>query len=127
MAGKWKHDLRTPWYWLTLFANWALVPFAWLTYWGGGPVWGVYLLIQVGTIWLNDKVSGSRWTLAFLCANLLAATAIAHKLSSALYCSRVSSDGLSYAIGELGMIGGVVIVVVMSVFAIAAKGWKRRG
>ncbi len=126
MAGKWKQDLRSPWYWLSLLANWALVPFAWLTYRGGGPVWSVYLLIQAGTIWLNDKVSGSRRTLAFLCANLLAATAVAHKLSSALYCSRVSADGLSVAIGALGMIGGVVIVAVMSVCAIAIRGWHRK-
>lgn len=121
-----RKDLRTPWYWLTLLANWALVPFAWLTYRGGGPVWGAYLLIQAGTIWLNDKVSGSRWTLALLCANLIAATGVAHWLSSTLYCSRVSSDGLSYAIGELGMIGGVVLVAVMSAFAIAARGWRRK-
>ena len=72
------------------------------------------------------KVSGSRWTLALLCGNLTAATAIAHKLSSALYCSRVSADGLSYAIGGLGMIGGVVLVAVMSVFVIAARGWHRK-
>lgn len=121
-----RKDLRTPWYWLTLLANWALVPFAWLTYRGGGPVWGAYLLIQAGTIWLNDKVSGSRWTLALLCANLIAATGVAHWLSSTLYCSRVSADGLSYAIGELGMIGGVVLVAVMSAFAIAARGWRRK-
>lgn len=121
-----RQDLHTPWYWLTLLANWSLVPFAWLTYRGGGPVWGAYLLIQAGTIWLNDKVSGSRWTLALLCANLIAATGVAHWLSSTLYCSRVSSDGLSYAIGELGMIGGVVLVAVMSAFAIAARGWRRK-
>lgn len=127
MAGKWMNDLRRwPW-WLVLLANWALVPFAWLTWRGGGPVGGAYLLIQVGTIWLNDRVSGSRWTLALLCVNLTAATGIAHKLSSALYCSRVSSDGLSYAIGELGMIGGVLLAAVMSVFAIAARGWHRKG
>ena len=127
MGGNARNDLRRWQWWLALLANWALVPFAWLTYRGGGPMWGAYLLIQVGTIWLNDKASGSRWTLAFLCANLIAATGIAHKLSSVLYCSRVSSDGLSYAIGELGLIGGVIIVVVMSVFAIVAKGWKQRG
>lgn len=126
MGGKAWNDLRRWTWWLTLLANWVLVPFAWLTYWGGGPMWGAYLLIQVGTIWLNDKVSGSRWTLAFLCANLLAATAVAHKLSSALYCSRVSSDGLSYAIGELGLIGGVVLVAVMSVFAIATRAWRKQ-
>ena len=127
MGGNARNDLRRWQWWLALLANWTLVPFAWLTYWGGGPVWGAYLLIQVGMIWLNNKVSGSRWSLAFLCANLLASTAIAHKLSSVLYCSRVSSDGLSYAISELGWIGGVIIVAVMSVFAIAAKGWKPRG
>lgn len=126
MGGKWKQDFCTPWYWLALLANWALVPFAWLTYRGGGPVWGAYLLIQVGLITLNNHVTKSRWTLAFLCANLLAATAIAHMLSSALYCSRVSSDGMSFAIGELGMIGGVVLVAIMSVFAIAARGWHRK-
>lgn len=121
-----RQDLRTPWYWLALLANWALVPFAWLTYRGGGPVWGAYMLIQVGTITLNNHVTKSRWTLAFLCANLLAATVIAHKLATQLYCSLVSSDGLSYAIGELGMIGGAAIVLVMSAFAIAARSWRRK-
>ena len=126
MGGKWKQDLRSTWYWLTLLANWVLVPFAWLTYRGGAPMWGMYLLIQAGTIVLNDKVSGSRWTLALLCANLIAATGVAHWLSNTLYCSRVSADGLSFAIGELGLIGGVVIVAVMSVFALAARGWTRK-
>ena len=121
-----KNDLCRWQWWLTLLVNWALVPFAWLTYRGGGPVWGAYLLIQAGTIVLNDKVTQSRWSLALLCANLTAATGIAHKLSSTLYCSRVSSDSLSYAIGELGMIGGVVLVVVLSVFAVAGKGWARK-
>ena len=126
MAGKMMNDLRRwPW-WLMLLANWALVPFAWLTYRGGGPVWGAYLLIQVGTIWLNDKVSGSRWTLAFLCANLIAATGVAHWLSNTLYCSRVSADGLSFAIGELGLYAGVALTAVMSVFAVAARGWRRK-
>lgn len=77
MGGNTRNDLRRWQWWLALLANWALVPFAWLTYRGGGPVWGAYLLIQAGTIWLNDKASGSRWSLAFLCANLTAATAIA--------------------------------------------------
>ena len=126
MGGKWKQDLRSTWYWLTLLANWVLVPFAWLTYRGGAPMWGVYLLIQAGTIVLNYYVTQSRRTLALLCVNLTAATGIAHKLSNMLYCSRVSSDGLSYAIGELGMIAGVVIVAVMSVFALAARGWTRK-
>ena len=126
MVGKMKEDLGSWQWWLTLLANWARVPFAWLTYRGGGPVWGAYLLIQAGTIVLNDKVTQSRWSLALLCTNLTAATGIAHKLSSTLYCSRVSSDSLSYAIGELGMIGGVVLVVVLSVFAVAAKGWARK-
>ena len=121
-----RKDLRTPWCWLALLANWVLVPFAWLTYWGGGLMLGAYLLIQVGTIWLNDKVSGSRWTMALLCMNLTAATGVAHWLSSTLYCSRVSPDGLSRAIGGLGMIGGVVLVAVMSVFAVAARGWRRK-
>lgn len=127
MAGKVWNDLRRwPW-WLALLANWALVPFAWLTYRGGGPVWGAYLLIQVGTIWLNDRASGSRWSLALLCANLIAATGVAHWLSSTLYCSRVSSDGLSRAIGGLGMIGGVTLAAVLSVFVVAARGWHRNG
>ena len=125
MGGKWKQDLSNPWYWLTLLANWALVPFAWLTYRGGAPMWGVYLLIQAGTIWLNDKVSGSRWSLAFLCANLLAATVIAHQLSTQLYYTNVNAY-LTLAIGELGLIGGVVIVAVMSVFVLAARGWTRK-
>lgn len=118
--------VKKPIYWLVLLANWALVPFAWLTYAGGGPVWGLYLLIQMGTIVLNDKVAQSRWTLAFLCANLMAATAIAHKLSSSLYCEQVSSDYLSYAIGELGMYAGVLVVLVLSAVAIVAKGRKGR-
>ena len=126
MGGNTRNDLRRWQWWLVLLANWVLVPFAWLTYRGGGPMWGAYLLIQVGTIWLNDKASGSRWTLALLCGNLTAATAISHKLSSALYCSRVSADGLSYAIGGLGMIGGVVLVAVMSFFAVAARGRHRK-
>lgn len=126
MGGKWKQDLRSTWYWLTLLANWVLVPFAWLTYRGGAPMWGMYLLIQAGTIVLNDKVSGGRWTLALLCANLIAATGVAHWLSNTLYCSRVSADGLSFAIGELGLYAGVVIVAVMSVFALAARGWTRK-
>ncbi len=126
MVGKVKEDLCSWQWWLTLLANWALVPFAWLTYRGGGPMWGAYLLIQAGTIILNNRVTQSRWTLALLCANLTAATGIAHKLSNMLYCSRVSSDGLSYAIGGLGMIGGVALVVILSVFAIAAKGWARK-
>lgn len=121
-----RKDLRTPWCWLVLLANWVLVPFAWLTYRGGGPVWGAYLLIQVGTIWLNDKASGSRWTLALLCANLIAATGVAHWLSNTLYCSRVSADGLSFAIGELGLYAGVALTAVMSVFAIAARGWRKK-
>ena len=125
MGGKWKQDLSNPWYWLTLLANWALVPFAWLTYRGGAPMGGVYLLIQAGTIWLNDKVSGSRWSLAFLCANLLAATVIAHQLSTQLYYTNVNAY-LTLAIGELGLIGGVVIVAVMSVFVLAARGWTRK-
>ena len=125
MGGKWKQDLSNPWYWLTLLANWALVPFAWLTYRGGAPMWGVYLLIQAGTIWLNDKVSGSRWSLAFLCANLLAATVIAHQLSTQLYYTNVNAY-LTLAIGELGLIGGVVIVAVLSVFVLAARGWTRK-
>ena len=126
MAGKMMNDLRRwPW-WLMLLANWALVPFAWLTYRGGGPVWGAYLLIQVGTIWLNDKVSGSRWTLAFLCANLIAATGVAHWLSNTLYCSRVSADGLSFAIGELGLYAGVALTAVMSAVCIGARAWKGR-
>lgn len=33
-----RKDLRTPWCWLVLLANWVLVPFAWLTYRGGVPV-----------------------------------------------------------------------------------------
>lgn len=126
MAGEWKKDLRTPCYWLTLLANWALAPFAWLTYRGGAPVWGAYLLIQIGLIVMNSRVTSSRWTLGFLCVNLTAATGVAHKLSSGLYCSRISSDYLSYAIGELGLVGGVIIVAVASVFAIAAKGWTRK-
>ena len=126
MGGKWKQDLRSTWYWLILLANWVLVPFAWLTYRGGAPMWGMYLLIQAGTIVLNDKVSGSRWTLALLCANLIAATGVAHWLSNTLYCSRVSADGLSFAIGELGLYAGTVIVAVMSVFALAARGWTRK-
>lgn len=126
MDGKLKNDLCSWHWWLTLLANWALVPFALLTWRGGAPVWGAYLLIQVGTIILNDKMTKSRWPLAFLCVNLTAATGAAHKLSSALYCSRISSDGLSYAIGELGMICGVVLVVVMSVFVIVVKGKERR-
>ncbi len=126
MIGKVKEDMCGWQWWLTLLANWALVPFAWLTYRGGGPGWGAYLLIQVGTIILNNKVTKGRWSLALLCANLTAATGIAHKLSSTLYCSQVSSDGLSYAIGRLGMICGVVLVGVLSVFAVAAKGWARK-
>ena len=125
MGGKWKQDLRTPWYWLVLLANWALVPFAWLTWQGGGLVWGAYLLIQVGTIILNDKITKSRRTLAFLCVNLLAATVIAHKLSTQLYAENVN-DYLTLALGELGMIGGAGIVVVISAFVIAARGWKRK-
>ena len=126
MGGKWKQELRSPWYWLSLLANWALVPFAWLTYRGGAPMWGLYLLIQAGTIWLNDKVSGSCWTLAFLCAHLLAATVIAHQLSTQLYYTNVNAY-LTLAIGNLGMLGGVAVVAVMSAAAIAARGWKRRG
>ena len=126
MVGKVKEDLCSWQWWLVLLANWVLVPFAWLTYRGGGPMWGAYLLIQAGTIILNDRVTQSRWTLALLCVNLTAATGIAHKLSNMLYCSRVSSDGLSYAIGGLGMIGGVALVVILSVFAIAAKGRARK-
>ena len=126
MGGKLKNDLYRWQWWLMLPVNWALVPFAWLTYRGGGLMWGAYLLIQVGTIWLNDKVSGSRWSLALLCANLIAATGVAHWLSNTLYCSRVSADGLSFAIGELGLYAGVVIVAVMSVFALAARGWTRK-
>ena len=125
MGGKVWNDLRRWLWWLALLANWALVPFAWLAYRGGGPVWGAYLLILVGTIWLNDKASGSRWTLAFLCANLIAATGVAHWLSSTLYCSRVSADGLSFAIGELGLYAGVALTAVMSVFAVAARGRRR--
>lgn len=125
MGGNWKQDLRTPWYWLALLANWALVPFAWLTWQGGVLVWGAYLLIQVGAIILNDKITKSRWSLAFLCANLLAATVIAHKLSTQLYAENVNAY-LTLAIGELGMIGGAALVVVMSAFVIAARGWKRK-
>ena len=125
MGGNTRNDLRRWQWWLALLANWALVPFAWLTYRGGGPVWGAYLLIQVGTIWLNDKASGSRWTLAFLCANLIAATGIAHWLSNTLYCSRVSADGLSFAIGELGLYAGVALTAVMSAVAVAARGRHR--
>ena len=127
MAGKVWNDLRRwPW-WLALLANWALVPFAWLTYRGGVLMWGAYLLIQVGTIWLNDRASGSRWSLALLCANLSAATGVAHWLSSTLYCNRVSTDGLSRAIGGLGIIGGVTLAAVLSVFVVAARGWHRNG
>jgi hypothetical protein len=125
MDGNVWNDLWRWQYWLILLANWALVPFAWLTYRGGAPVWGAYLLIQVGTIWLNDKVSGSRWTLALLCVNLIAATGVAHWLSNTLYCSWVSADGLSFAIGELGLYAGVALTAVMSVFAVAARGRRR--
>ena len=127
MGSKLKNDLCRWQWWLMLPVNWVLVPFALLTWRGGGPVWGAYLLIQVGTIWLNDKASDSRWSLALLCANLIAATGVAHWLSSILYCSWVSTDGLSRAIGGLGLIGGVTLVGVMSAFAVAARGWRRKG
>ena len=119
-------DLRRWQWWLTLLANWALVPFALLTYRGGGPVWGLYLLIQVGTICLNDKASASVWSLAILCVNLMAATGIAHWLSNTLYCSRVSLDGLSHAIGGLALIAGVTLAGVMSAVCIGARAWKGR-
>ena len=110
---------------LVLLVNWALVPFAWLTYRGGAPVWGAYLLIQAGTIWLNDKASGSRRTLAFLCANLLVATVVAHRLSTQLYHANVNTY-LTLAIGNLGLIAGAAAVLVMSAFVIAARGWHRK-
>ena len=126
MGGKLKKDLcRWPW-WLMLPVNWALVPFALLTWRGGAPVWGAYLLIQAGTIILNDRVTGSRWALGILCANLLAATVIAHKLSTQLYHDNVNTY-LTQAIGQIGMQLGVVAVLIASAVAVVMKGRTRKG
>ena len=126
MGGKLKNDFCRWQWWLTLLANWALVPFALLTWRGGAPVWGVYLLIQGGTIILNDRVTATRWGMGFLCANLLAATVIAHKLSTQLYHDHIN-DYLTMAIGELGMWAGAAVVVIVSAVAVVMKGRLRRG
>ncbi len=125
MAGNVLNDLRRWQWWLTLLANWALVPFAWLTWRGGAPVWGAYLLIQVGTIMLNDKVAKSRWSLAILCTNLLGATVVAHRLSTQLYFDNVNTY-LTMAIGQVGLQLGVIAVAAMSFFVIVARGRMRR-
>lgn len=119
------NDLRKLRYWLVLLVNWALVPCAGLTYRGGAPVWGAYLLIQVGMVILIDRVAKSRWTLAFLCANLLAATVIAHRLSTQHYYDHVNTY-LTMAIGTLGKWLGALAVAVLSAVAVMAKGrkWK---
>lgn len=124
MRGNILNDMRRWQWWIALLTNWVLIPFAWLTWRGGAPVWGAYLLIQVGTVILNDKVTKGRWPLAILCINLLAATVAAHKLSTQLYYDNVNTY-LTKAIGELGMIGGIVIVIVMSAFVVAAKGRRQ--
>ena len=89
-------------------------------------MWAAYLLIQAGTIILNDRVSGSRWALSILCANLLAATVIAHKISTQLYCDYIN-DYLTMAIGELGMWAGAAVVAIVSAAAVVMKGRTRKG
>lgn len=125
MGGKLKNDLCRWQWWLTLLVNWVLVPFALLTWRGGAPVWAAYLLIQAGTIILNDRVTRSRWALGVLCANLLAATVIAHKLSTQLYHDNVNTY-LTQAIGQIGMQLGVVAVLVASAAAVVMKGRMRK-
>ena len=126
MGGKLKNDLCRWQWWLMLLVDWALVPFALLTWRGGAPVWAAYLLIQAGTIILNDRVTGSRWALSILCANLLAATVIAHKLSTQLYHEYIN-DYLTMAIGELGMWVGAAVVAIVSAAAVVMKGRTRKG
>ena len=111
--------------WLVWLANWALVPFALLTWRSGVMIWGMYLLIQVGVTCMDFRFVRSPWTMGLLGLNHIAATAVAHKIAGELYYSRVSSDYMTPMISSLGLKAGVMIVAALTLGAMVLK-WKEK-
>lgn len=107
--------MRSRRFWLTLITNYAQLLPALLLYRMGAGIWFVLLLIQSGISQLNARAAGSGWSVVFLTLNHVISTAAAHKLSNLLYYTHVSSDYMTLAVGNLGMVGGMVLVVVMAI------------
>ncbi len=84
------------------------------------------LLMQGVLIGMNTKHSPTRKHLAFFSVNLILSTALGHGLSNWLYYTYVSSDGMTKAVGALGLQIGVVLAAIASVCALVTHNrWRK--
>lgn len=104
------------------FVNYALVLCACLFYKDGAPlVWSIYITVQILLTVLNYIFSSKKSELIFYSVNLVISTILANALSTYLYYCNISSDLETLAVGELGLIVGVIFVVIMSLVSVLFK------
>lgn len=121
------YAMRKSKYILVTFSNYILVLCAYLFYRGGAlTVWSLCIMLQIVLTILNYKTANGSKSLAVLCANHLLSTIIANKLSTNLYYNNISSDGLTLAVGDLGLIVGSVFVFILSLISIFLKKRKSK-
>lgn len=107
---------------LTSIKNYSIVLFAWIFYTGDAPLnWSTFILIQLLFICLNYKIANNRINLVFLNINLLISTIVANVLLTNLLYNNISSDSETLAVGNFGLMVGIVFVLILSLIFVILK------
>ena len=103
-------------------ANYIPVLCACLFYEGGGPLmWPIFIVAQIILIVLNHILSSKKMELIFYDVNLIISTIIANGLSTYLYYWNISSDSETPAVGQLGLMVGVIFVLILTFISVLLK------
>lgn len=103
-------------------ANYIPVLCACLFYKGGAPVdWPIYIVAQIILIVLNHILSSKKMELICYDVNLIISTIIANGLSTYLYYWNISSDPETPAVGQLGLMVGVIFVLILTFISVLLK------
>ena len=115
-----------PYFWIALALNYVPLACALLLFRLGAGLWLIFLLLQGAITEMNCHVTTGCKPLLFLSCNQLISTFAAHCLSTLLYYRFVSSDDLTPVVGQHGLYGGLIIVVLLSAAALIARKRGRR-